>query len=165
MFIRKAKIQDLDGMMALINEYAQQGLMLPRSKLSLCETLHCFSVVIDNEGEVSEPGTVIGVGGLHILWEDLAEVRSLAISEKAKGKGLGKKLVNHLVDEAEQIGLRRVMSLTYQHEFFEKCAFYVVQKETLPHKVWKDCVNCSKFPSCDEIAMIKDLEQAAVVAK
>jgi amino-acid N-acetyltransferase len=162
MIIRKAKIQDLDGMMTLINEYAQQGLMLPRSKLSLCETLHCFSVVIDDEGEVSEKGTVVGVGGLHILWEDLAEVRSLAISEKAKGKGLGKKLVNHLVDEAEQIGLRRVMSLTYQLDFFLKCDFHVVEKETLPHKVWKDCINCSKFPSCDEIAMIKDLASAAV---
>lgn len=157
MQIRKATIHDLDGMMALINEYAQQGLMLPRSKLSLCETLHCFSVVIDDQGEVSEAGTVVGVGGLHILWEDLAEVRSLAISEKAKGKGLGKLLVNHLVQEAQELGLQRVMSLTYQQTFFEKCEFYVVQKETLPHKVWKDCVNCAKFPSCDEIAMIRDL--------
>jgi amino-acid N-acetyltransferase len=92
----------------------------------------------------------------------LAEVRSLAISEKAKGKGLGKKLVQHLVMEAEEIGLRRVMSLTYQQEFFEKCDFYVVPKETLPHKVWKDCINCSKFPSCDEIAMIRDLAPTAV---
>ncbi|WCN36965.1 N-acetyltransferase [Aneurinibacillus uraniidurans] len=157
MQIRKATIHDLDGMMALINEYAQQGLMLPRSKLSLCETLHCFSVVIDDQGEVSEAGTVVGVGGLHILWEDLAEVRSLAISEKAKGKGLGKLLVIHLVQEAQELGLQRVMSLTYQQTFFEKCEFYVVQKETLPHKVWKDCVNCAKFPSCDEIAMIRDL--------
>ncbi|BAU29225.1 amino-acid N-acetyltransferase [Aneurinibacillus soli] len=157
MQIRKAKIHDLDGMMALINEYAQEGLMLPRSKLSLCETLHCFSVVVDDKGEVSEAGTIVGVGGLHILWEDLAEVRSLAISGKAKGKGLGKLLVNHLVQEAQELGLQRVMSLTYQQVFFEKCEFYVVQKETLPHKVWKDCVNCSKFPSCDEIAMIRDL--------
>lgn len=164
MFIRKAKIQDLDGMVALINEYAQQGLMLPRSKLSLCETLHCFSVVIDDKGEVSEPGTVLGVGGLHILWEDLAEVRSLAISEKAKGRGLGKQLVIHLVDEAEKLGLRRVMSLTYQQIFFEKCDFHVVEKETLPHKVWKDCINCSKFPSCDEIAMIKELSLSTVAA-
>ncbi|WP_047155389.1 N-acetyltransferase [Aneurinibacillus tyrosinisolvens] len=162
MMIRKAKIIDLDGMMELINEYAAQGLMLPRSKLSLCETLHCFSVVVDSTGAVSPEGTVVGVGGLHILWEDLAEIRSLAISEKAKGKGLGKKLVTHLLDEAQELGLKRVMSLTYQKDFFEKCAFRVVQKETLPHKVWKDCINCSKFPSCDEIAMIKELAPAAL---
>ncbi|WP_155837247.1 N-acetyltransferase [Aneurinibacillus terranovensis] len=164
MVIRKAKIQDLDGMMALINEYAQQGLMLPRSKLSLCETLHCFSVVVDDTGEVSEKEGILGVGGLHILWEDLAEIRSLAISQKAVGKGLGKKLVAHLVEEGQSLGLNRIMALTYQMTFFDKCGFTVVEKETLPHKVWKDCINCSKFPSCDEIAVIKELTPVAAVS-
>ena len=157
MLIRRAKIQDLDGMVELINEYAQQGLMLSRSKLSLCETLSCFSVVVDNEGEVTPPGSVVGVGGVHILWEDLAEIRSLAISDKTRGKGLGKLLVQHLVEEAEEMGIKRVMALTYQTHFFEKCGFSVVSKESLPHKVWKDCINCSKFPACDEIAVIKEL--------
>lgn len=131
--------------------------MLSRSKLSLCETLSCFSVVIDDEGEVTTPGAVVGVGGVHILWEDLAEIRSLAISDKTRGKGLGKLLVQHLVKEAEEMGIKRVMALTYQTHFFEKCGFSVVAKESLPHKVWKDCINCSKFPACDEIAVIKEL--------
>jgi len=157
MIIRRAKIRDLDGMVELINEYAQQGLMLPRSKLSLCETLSCFSVVIDDLGEVGPPNTVVGVGGVHILWEDLAEIRSLAISEKTKGRGLGKLLVQHLVKEAEEMGIKRVFALTYQTQFFEKCGFTVVPKESLPHKVWKDCINCPKFPACDEIAVTKDL--------
>lgn len=157
MIMRRAKIQDLDGMVELINEYARQGLMLSRSKLSLCETLSCFSVVVDDLGEVTEPGTVVGVGGVHILWEDLAEIRSLAISDKTRGKGLGKELVQHLVKEAEDMGIRRVMALTYQTQFFEKCGFSIVSKESLPHKVWKDCINCSKFPACDEVAVIKEL--------
>jgi amino-acid N-acetyltransferase len=162
MIIRKAKIQDLDGMMKLINEYAQQGLMLPRSKLSLCETLHCFSVVADDSGEIAEPGSILGVGGLHILWEDLAEIRSLAISHKAAGRGLGKQLVAHLVEEGRELGINRIMALTYQQVFFDKCGFEVVQKEMLPHKVWKDCINCSKFPACDEIAVIKELAPVTV---
>lgn len=157
MLIRRARIQDLDGMVELINEYANQGLMLPRSKLSLCETLSCFSVVIDELGEVSSKNSVVGVGGVHILWEDLAEIRSLAISDKTRGKGLGKQLVQHLLKEAEDMGIRRVMALTYQTHFFEKCGFNIVSKESLPHKVWKDCVNCSKFPACDEVAVIKEL--------
>lgn len=145
--IRQATMKDVDQMLEIINQYAQQGLMLPRTKLSVCEHLQSFIVAHDGS-------TVIGVAGLHILWEDLAEIRSLAISESAKGMGVGKQLVLFLVEECRRLGINRVLALTYQKEFFEKCGFHIVAKETLPQKVWKDCINCSKLPVCDEIAMI-----------
>lgn len=148
--IRHARTSDVDQMLMIINQYAQQGIMLPRSKISILESLQSFIVAYDGQN-------VVGVAGLHILWEDLAEIRSLAIAEGAKGMGVGKRLVLSLVDESERLGIRRVLALTYQKEFFEKCGFRVVAKESLPQKVWKDCINCSKLPFCDEIAMIREL--------
>jgi len=145
--VRQATMKDVDAMLEIVNEYARQGLMLPRTKLSVCEHLQSFIVAHDGE-------TVVGVAGLHILWEDLAEIRSLAISEKAKGMGVGKHLVLHLVEQCRILGINRVLALTYQKAFFEKCGFWIVAKESLPQKVWKDCINCSKLPMCDEIAMI-----------
>jgi amino-acid N-acetyltransferase len=145
--VRQATMKDVDQMLEIINQYAQQGLMLPRTKLSVCEHLQSFVVAHDGD-------SVVGVAGLHILWEDLAEIRSLAIAEKAKGMGVGKRLVMHLVEKCKVLGINRVLALTYQKEFFEKCGFHVVAKESLPQKVWKDCINCSKLPVCDEIAMI-----------
>lgn len=147
--VRHALIEDLDQMLEIINKYAQQGLMLPRTKLSVCENLQCFLVAHDGE-------SVVGVAGLHILWEDLSEIRSLAIAENTKGMGIGKQLVEALVEHSKRLGIRRVLSLTYQKDFFEKCGFKVVAKEGLPQKVWKDCINCSKLPVCDEIAMIRE---------
>lgn len=145
--VRQATMKDVDAMLEIVNEYAQQGLMLPRTKLSFLENLQSFIVAHDGD-------SVVGVAGLHILWEDLAEIRSLAISEKAKGLGVGKHLVLHLVEQCRLLGIKRVLALTYQQVFFEKCGFWVVAKETLPQKAWKDCINCSKLPMCDEIAMI-----------
>ncbi len=155
MIIRQATIKDLNGMVELINMYAEKGMMLPRSKLSLCESLTCFSVVEDSS-------VIIGVGGLHILWEDLAEVRSLVIAPEYAGKGIGKQLVEHLCERAQALEIKKVMALTYQEKFFNHCGFQVVSKETLPHKVWKDCINCSKFPACDEIAVIKEVLPVAI---
>ncbi|AIG28270.1 N-acetyltransferase [Brevibacillus sp. 7WMA2] len=149
--IRQATINDVDQMLEIINHFAAKGLMLPRTKLSICEHLQSYIIVHDGKG-------VMGMGGLHILWEDLAEIRSLAMAERAQGMGIGKKLVLALVEEARKLGIRRVLSLTYQVEFFHKCGFQIVQKEALPQKVWKDCINCSKLPMCDEIAMVRILE-------
>ncbi len=149
--IRHATMQDVDQMLTIINRYAQQGLMLARTKLSICENLQSFIVAHDGQ-------KVVGVAGLHILWEDLAEIRSLAIDESAKGLGIGKRLVLSLIEECKRMGIARVLSLTYQKEFFEKCGFHIVAKESLPQKVWKDCINCSKLPVCDEIAMIREID-------
>ncbi|MDB5084400.1 MAG: acetyltransferase [Bacilli bacterium] len=148
MHVRKAKMSDVAAMFTLISTFAQQGLLLPRSLQSLYEDLQLFSVV------EADDGSVVGVAGLHILWSDLAEIRSLAIAPAYQGTGLGSQLVNHLIDKAYQLEIARVLALTYQVSFFKRIGFSIVTKESLPQKVWKDCVNCPKFATCDEVALL-----------
>lgn len=147
MQIRKATADDVEHMQGLIQQFADLGLMLPRTVKSLCEHLQCFFVA-------EQDGDIVGVAGLHVLWKDVAEIRSLAVAPKAHGCGVGRQLVCAVIDEAEQLGISQVLSLTYQTGFFEKLDFHVVRKESLPHKVWKDCIYCSKFYKCDEVAMV-----------
>ncbi|BDG61312.1 N-acetyltransferase [Caldinitratiruptor microaerophilus] len=150
MEIRKAVMADVPHIHRLVNDYAQQGLMLRRPLMLLYENVRDFAVAV-------EDGVVVGTGALHVLWHDLAEIRSLAVDPARTGGGVGRRLVEFLLAEAEALGLRRVMALTYQVGFFEKCGFAVVPKEKLPQKVWKECVYCDKFHACDEIAMIRYL--------
>lgn len=147
MQFRKAVMADTEAIYELIQLNAELGLMLPRPRISIYENLQSMTVIDDQ-------GTIVGVGGLHILWSDLAEIRSLAIAPEKKGLGLGKELVSLLVKEAHRLGIPRVLSLTYQVDFFKKSGFTIVAKESLPQKVWKDCLNCNKFPTCDETAML-----------
>jgi amino-acid N-acetyltransferase len=147
MQIRMALATDVQDMQELIMTYAKNGLMLPRTEKSLYETLQCFSIA-DADGEV------LGTAGLHILWKDLAEVRSLAVKPGNQGKGIGKQLVNAALERAQQLGIRQVLSLTYQTEFFSKLGFQIADKQTLPHKIWTDCIHCKKFHHCDETAMV-----------
>ncbi|HEX3030965.1 MAG TPA: N-acetyltransferase [Bacillota bacterium] len=153
MIIRKAKMQDVEYMHSLINEYANEKLMLARSRNSFYEGLREFTVA-------EADGNVVGVGGLHILWEDLGEIRSLAVSADYAKKGVGRRIVEALLHEARELGIPKVLTLTYQQVFFEKCGFKVVQMDTLPHKVWKECMDCPKFPKCDEIALTIELNNA-----
>jgi amino-acid N-acetyltransferase len=159
MLYRKATMADIPAIHALINEYASQGLMLRRTLLYLYESVRDFTVAVDPES-----GAVIGAAGLHILWHDLAEIRSLCVKAGVTKKGVGKGLVEFLIGESETMGLKRVFALTYQQGFFEKCAFTVVQKETLPQKVYSECIHCDKFYKCDEIAMIRLLVPAEELA-
>ncbi|WAH35563.1 N-acetyltransferase [Alicyclobacillus dauci] len=147
MEVRKASSSDVESMQKLIQQFADIGLMLPRTIKSLCEHLQCFTVAVEND-------KVIGVAGLHVLWKDLAEIRSLAVDPDLHGRGVGRKIVEQLLQEAEKLGIAQVLSLTYQTQFFEKLDFHVVRKESLPHKVWKDCIYCNKFYHCDEVAMV-----------
>ncbi|WP_018132048.1 N-acetyltransferase [Effusibacillus pohliae] len=151
MQFRKAVMGDTEAIYELIQMNADLGLLLPRPRISIYENLQSLTVI-------EEDGRIIGVGGLHILWKDLSEIRSLAIAPDKKGRGLGRELVSRLVKESFQLGIPRVLSLTYQVDFFLKCGFQIVPKDTLPHKVWKDCINCSKFPTCDETAMLRVME-------
>lgn len=148
--IRKAKIADGKAIHQLLLKYAGQGLMLSRSLPDIYETIRDIYVF-------EEAGEVLGTAWLHICWEDLAEVRSLAVDEKAGGKGVGRKLVEACLDEARQIGMKRVFCLTYQPDFFGRLGFGEIEKSELPHKIWGDCVKCVKFPECDEIAMQVEL--------
>jgi len=148
---RKAKMSDVESLHDLINYFADQGLMLPRSRNTLYENLWEFTVI---EAE----GRIIGAGSLHIIWDGLAEIRALAVIKECQGRGLGKQLVNILLEEARKLEISRVFSLTYQVEFFSRCGFVEISKDQLSHKVWKDCINCPKFPNCDEVAMIYYLQ-------
>ncbi|MGE5507036.1 MAG: N-acetyltransferase [Chitinophagales bacterium] len=152
--IRKAKMTDVEVIHSLINGYAQDGLMLARSRSMLYESLREFSVV-------EAGGQVVGVGGLHIVWEDLAEIRALAIAPDHVGKGYGRRLVQALIQEAKDLDLPRIFTLTTSAPFFERCGFETVSKDTLPQKAWKECINCPQFPNCTETALALDLRKLA----
>ncbi len=149
--IRKAKIKDVPDIVKLVNVYAQRDEMLPRSKTQVYQSLRDFVVIVDDE-------TVIGCGALNIIWENLAEVRSLAVAPDYTGKGWGRQIVEYLLEEAQVLEIPRVFTLTYKPGFFEKLSFDLIEKKHLPHKVWKDCINCPKFPDCNEIALIRQIE-------
>jgi amino-acid N-acetyltransferase len=148
--LRKARIQDVKDIQKLLTHFANRGDMLSRSLSELYEAIRDFYVC-------EEEGKVLGTAALHIVWEDLAEVRSVAVAEEAGGKGFGSQVVQACIDEAKVLGLRRVFCLTYKPDFFARFGFRIVDKSELPHKVWGDCMKCVKFPDCDEIAMILDL--------
>jgi amino-acid N-acetyltransferase len=147
---RKAKMQDVEPLHEMINDFAEKGLMLPRSRNLLYEALREF-IIIEDEGKLA------GIGALHIIWDNLAEIRALAIKPEYQRCGLGKQIIAQLIDEALELGINQVFALTYQGEFFKKCGFREVSKDEMPHKVWKECINCPKFPNCDEQAMIRNL--------
>jgi len=148
--IRKAKLTDVKAIQALVNQYADSGQMLPRTLNELYEHLRDFSVYEEN-------GAIIGVCALHISWDGLAELRSLAVKQDRMKSGLGSGLVRHCLVEAAGLQVCRVFVLTYQEGFFRKLGFTEVDKKELPHKIWTDCLNCVKFPNCDEAALIIDL--------
>lgn len=147
---RKATFADVEPIHKIINEYAENGLMLSRSRNVLYETLRDMTVVEEN-------GSIIGVGALHLIWNELAEVRTLAVIKEYMNKGIGKNIIEKLTSEAHELGVKTLFTLTYRPEVFAKLGFTEQPKETLSHKVWKDCINCAKFPNCDEIALVKNL--------
>jgi amino-acid N-acetyltransferase len=148
--IRKAQMADVKDIQKLLTNFANRGDMLSRSLSELYESLRDFYVAV-------EDGRLLGTAALHIVWDDLAEVRSVAVSEDAGRKGVGSLLVQTCIAEAREIGLGRIFCLTYKPDFFAKFGFRLVDKSELPHKVWGDCIKCVKFPDCDENAMILDL--------
>jgi amino-acid N-acetyltransferase len=153
LFIRKAIIADIKPIHKLLNHYADRGLLLPRPLSELYDHLRDFNVLVEN-GEAEK---IIGACALGICWEDLAEIRSLAVIENRQGSDYGRRLVEACLQEARSLGLRKVFALTYAEGFFSRMGFRVVEKATLPQKVWGDCLKCPKFPECDEIAMALDL--------
>ncbi len=151
--VRKAVIADAPAIFELVNFYAAQGQMLPKSKNQVYQNIRDFVVVV-----MDDDGQLLGCGALHVLWEDLAEVRSLAVCEERQGNGLGRLILSALLEDARQLGLPTVFALTYQAEFFVSMGFRVIDKEELPRKIWVDCIDCIKFPNCDETAVIMELD-------
>lgn len=148
--IRKATIKDSKKIRDIVNTFAEQGKMLPLSFNQIYERIRDFWVIEKNK-------QIIGCGALKPVWKDLAEIRSVAIKEKFQNKGYGKLLIEKIIEEAKEMGFKKIFVLTYKPEYFKKFGFKKIQKAKLPHKIWIDCVNCPKFPKCDEIALIKNL--------
>jgi len=151
--VTRAKLSHAKKIHELINAAAAKELMLPRPLGSIYEYIRDFVLAID------ENGTVVGCCALHVSWENLAEVRSLAVTEKMRGNGLGLKLVTSCIAEGRELGINRIFALTYIPPFFYKCGFNDISKDDLPHKIWSDCINCHKFPDCDEKAVAIDLTE------
>ena len=148
--VRKAGMSDIPLILDLINGYAAKGIMLPRTEFEMAEAIRDFSVVVDD-------GVLLGCGALHFYSPTVAEIRSLATAEVAKTRGVGRKVVEALIVEANEYQLDAVFAFTYVVDFFRKVGFEVVERGVLPLKVWKDCVRCSKFHACDEIAVLRVL--------
>jgi amino-acid N-acetyltransferase len=148
--IRKATVSDVEAIHRLLKQHAERGELLPRALSDLYDDVRDFNVF---QPEPSD--TIAGTCALHVCWEDLAEIRSLAVSEQHQGEGVGSALVQAALTEAEDLGIQRVFTLTYRPDFFKKHGFEVVDKVVLPQKIWAECIKCVKFPDCDEIAMLK----------
>ncbi|MDP2943839.1 MAG: N-acetyltransferase [Candidatus Omnitrophota bacterium] len=148
--IRKANIKDIKEIQKLINTFAKRDLMLPRSLNELYDNLRDFWVAEENN-------KVVGCCALHVSWDDLAEIKSLAVQKNKQGGGLGKQLVYASISEAKELGAKRVFVLTYRSEFFRKFGFKKIKHSDLPHKIWAECINCCKFPNCQEVALVKAL--------
>lgn len=151
--IRKARIKDSKKIHELINGYAALDLMMPRSLNEIYENIRDFWVVDEsNKG-------VLGCVALHIVgWDNLAEIKSLAVNKKFQQQGFGQALIEACLDEAKDLKISGVFALSYRPRFFKKFGFKIISKSKLPHKVWVECCNCPKFPHCGEIALIKDIK-------
>jgi amino-acid N-acetyltransferase len=147
---RKAVMHDIPPILDLINAYAAQGIMLPRTEFELSEAIRDFTVV-------TLGGELLGCGALHFYTPTLGEIRSLAVHQRAKTRGVGRELVDALVEEAQGYELDAVFAFTYVVDFFRKVGFHEVERGALPLKAWKDCVRCPKFQACDEIAVLRFL--------
>ncbi len=149
--IRKARIADVIAIQEMLRDFAAAGNLLARSLSELYTTLRDIVVFED------EAGRVAGCCGLHIVWEDLAEIRSLAVLQSHQCRGIGRRLVEACISEAKSLGICRLFALTYEVGFFESLGFRLVDKNMFPQKVWADCLHCPRFPNCDESALVLDL--------
>lgn len=157
--VRRARVSEAQVITTLVNQYAEQGLMLPKSLMEVYEHVREFVVAVDADG------AVLGCGALRIMGVDLAEVRSLATQEAMRGRGLGRMIVEALIEEARELGLHRVFALTYQTSFFARLGFETVPKVVFPEKVWLDCRDCRKRDCCDETAMMLRVASRSATAE
>jgi amino-acid N-acetyltransferase len=152
MIVRKATMRDIPPMLALINGYAAGGIMLPRTEFEMAENIRDFTVA------ASSDGPLLACGALHFYTPMTGEVRSIAVDPAAKGKGIGRDLLQAIENEARVCELHSLFAFTYVPDFFLKLGYTHVDRSQLPLKAWKDCMRCPKFQCCDEIAMVKHLD-------
>lgn len=151
--IRKATIADIKAIHGLLQEYGKRGELLPRPLSRLYDHVRDFSVFVDEKTE-----NILGCCALQFCWENLAEIRSVAVHPDYVNNHIGTKLVENSLEEAKQYKIKKIFVLTYRPGFFEKFGFSVIERSELPLKIWTDCILCVKFPDCDETAMLKMLE-------
>ena len=154
--LRRANVADVAGIAGVMAGYVEDGSLLPRSTGELYRSVREFHVAADQRGKI------VACAALRVLWQDLGEVRSLAVRPEAHGQGLGRSLVERVLDDARELGLGRVIALTREVPFFERCGFTVAARETMPRKVWTDCVACPRRHACDEIAVEIELLPGAL---
>ena len=144
--VEKAKISEVTGIHKLVNSFAGRGEMLARPLSEIYENIRDFVVV--RKGK-----RIVGCAALHVMWSDLAEIKSVAVDEEVQHQGIGNQLVTAIIKDAEELGITTVFCLTYKSEFFKKIGLKEVEKMSLPQKIWTECYRCPKFPNCDETAM------------
>ena len=150
--LRRANVKDAQAIFKILQEYAIKGILLPRSLNSIYENIRDFFVYEEN-------GKIVGIGSLHVYWEDLAEIKSLAVLEEYQHKGIGKQIVQKCIEDAKNLGLKKVFALTYVPEFFKKLGFKEADKSEFPQKVWTECIHCVKFNDCKEVPVLLELEE------
>lgn len=148
--LRRARTADAADIQRLIRFYADQGMMLARSLSEIYDNLRDFFIIEDDAG-------IVGCAACHVTWEDLAEVKCMAVREDRRSQGWGKRLLEACLDDAVNVGVRRVFVLTYVPEFFEGGGFSRIEKSELPQKIWSECIQCVHFPDCGEIALLRHL--------
>jgi len=148
---RKARVSDARAIQDLVNSLADEGQLLKRSLNDILENIRDFSVAVAG-------GAIVGCVALHVCWDDIAEIRSLAVLPEFRSRGVASRLVSLCLEEAAGLGVRRVFTLTYIPEFFARLGFERTSKKELPQKIWKDCLNCVRFPDCDETALTKTVD-------
>jgi len=149
---KKATIKDAKIIHSLVNMFASKEDMLPRSLNEIYENIRDFYVCFNND-------SMVGTAALHILWDDLAEIRSVSVLRKYQRQGIGRKLIKKCLHEAKIMGVNKVFALTYRPGYFKKLGFNEIDKNSLPHKIWGECLKCHKFPDCDESAVLMDLSK------
>jgi amino-acid N-acetyltransferase len=150
--VRKARLADVNAMYGIINHYAESQRMLPKTHLQLYENLRDYSVLTDPATD-----SVMACGALHIYWENLAEIRAVAVAPGVVRKGIGTRLIEELLAEARELGIEQVFVFTYEPKFFGRFGFIQVEHRVLPLKVYNECFQCPKFNTCDELAMVLHL--------
>lgn len=150
--IIKPKLYDIPNMRSLVLPEVQNGIILDRSEDEIANTIRSYNAIKNADGDI------IAFSALYIYSINLGEIRSLIVREDYRRKGLASMLINSLIEEAKDLGLKEILALTYKREFFEKLDFREIDKSKIPnHKIWADCINCKRFPICDEIALIRTL--------
>jgi amino-acid N-acetyltransferase len=150
--IRPARVGDVPGIYEQILVYAEHKQMIRRSITELYESIREYIVAVDDENRV------VGCVALHVFWEDLAEIRGLAVAEQLHGTGVGRRLVEACWEAARELEIKSVFALTNAVGFFERCGYHRIDKSELPQRIWNECVRCPSFPNCQEIALIRSCE-------